>query len=106
MSLPNPPKILALEGEIDLHVSPGVAASLAEIVSQRPSRLIVNLREVKYIDSSVLAALITAAQDVEEYGGRLMLTGVKEDVRTILENAHLIEFFSLFPHVDAALAAT
>jgi anti-anti-sigma factor len=106
MSLPNPPKILALEGEIDLHVSPGVAASLAEIVNQRPSRLIVNLREVKYIDSSGLAALITAAKDVEEYGGRLMLTGVKEDVRTILENAHLIEFFSVFPHVDAALAAT
>ena len=106
MSLPNPPKILALEGEIDLHVSPGVAASLAEIVNQRPSRLIVNLRGVNYIDSSGLAALITAAQDVEEYGGRLMLTGVKEDVRTILENAHLIEFFSLFPHVDAALAAT
>jgi anti-sigma B factor antagonist len=106
MSLPNPPEVIALEGEIDLHVSPEVAASLAKIVDQRPSRLIVNLRKVTYIDSSGLAALITAANNVEDYGGRLMLTGVKEDVRTILENAHLIEFFSVFPHVDAALAAT
>jgi anti-anti-sigma factor len=101
-----PPKVLALEGEIDLHVSPEVAASLAKIIDQQPSRLIVNLRAVSYIDSSGLAALITAAKDVETYGGRLMLTGVKEDVRLILENAHLIEFFSVFPHVDAALAAT
>jgi anti-anti-sigma factor len=101
-----PPKVLVLEGEIDLHVSPEVAASLAKIIDQQPSRLIVNLRAVSYIDSSGLAALITAAKDVETYGGRLMLTGVKEDVRLILENAHLIEFFSVFPHVDAALAAT
>ena len=106
MSLPNPPKVFALEGEIDLHVSSDVGASLAEIVDEQPSRLIVNLREVSYIDSSGLAALITAAKNVEDYGGRLMLTGVQENVRTILENAHLIEFFSVFPHVDAALAAT
>lgn len=106
MSLPNPPNILALEGEIDLHVSPEVAASLAKIVDQKPSRLIVNLRAVNYIDSSGLAALITAAKNVESYGGRLMLTGMKEEVRVILENANLTQFFSVFPHVDAALAAT
>lgn len=106
MSLPNPPTVFALQGEIDLHVSGDVGVSLARIVDQQPSRLIVNLREVSYIDSSGLAALITAAKDVEDYGGRLMLTGVQEGVRTILENAHLIEFFSVFPHVDAALAAT
>ena len=106
MSFPNPPEVVALEGEIDLHVSPEVAASLAKIIDQQPSRLIVNLRAVNYIDSSGLAALITAANNVETYGGRLMLTGVQQDVRTILENAHLIEFFSVFPHVDAALAAT
>jgi anti-sigma B factor antagonist len=102
----NPPKVLALQGEIDLHVSANVGAQLAKIIGEQPSRLIVNLREVSYIDSSGLAALITAAKDVEDYGGRLMLTGVQEGVRTILENAHLIEFFSVFPHVDAALAAT
>jgi anti-sigma B factor antagonist len=106
MSLPNPPKVLALEGEIDLHVSPEVSESLAKIVDEQPSRLIVNLRAVNYIDSSGLAALITAANNVETYGGRLMLTGVQEDVRLILENANLIQFFSVFPHVDAALAAT
>lgn len=106
MSLPSPPKVLALEGEIDLNVSSEVAASLAKIIDQQPSRLIVNLRAVNYIDSSGLAALITAANNVEAYGGRLMLTGVQQGVRTILENSRLDEFFSLYPHVDAALAAT
>ncbi|HEY6111711.1 MAG TPA: STAS domain-containing protein [Chthoniobacterales bacterium] len=107
MSLPNnPPQVLILNGEIDLHVSSDVAASLARLVEQQPSRLIVNLREVTYIDSSGLAALITAANNVEDYGGKLMLTGVRAAVRTILENARLDQFFLLYPHVDAALAAT
>jgi anti-sigma B factor antagonist len=105
MALPNPPEVLILKGEVDLHVSSEIAASLARLVEQRPSRLIVNLREVTYIDSSGLAALITAAKDVEDYGGKLMLTGVRAGVRTILENAKLDQFFLLYPHVDAAMAA-
>ena len=104
--LPNPPKILSLEGELDLHIAPEVSASLAKIVDERPVRVVVDLAKVNYIDSSGLAALITAAQNVETYGGRLMLTGVQEGVRTILENASLDQFFLIFPHVDAALSAT
>ena len=106
MALPNPPEVLVLTGEIDLHVSSDIAASLARLIEQRPSRLIVNLREVSYIDSSGLAALITAAKDVEDYGGRLMLTGVSQVVRSIIETARLDKFFLLYPHVDAAMAAT
>jgi anti-sigma B factor antagonist len=106
MSLLNPPQVLALEGEIDLHISPEVNASLAKVVDQQPSRVIVDLSGVNYIDSSGLAALITAAKNVETYGGKLMLTGVQDDVRLVLENASLDKFFLVFPHVDAALAAT
>jgi anti-anti-sigma regulatory factor len=40
------------------------------------------------------------------YGGRFMLAGVQDDVRSILEIAGLSQFFLVFPHVDAALAAT
>lgn len=104
--LPNPPKILALEGEVDLHVAPEISASLAKIIDEQPIRVVVDLSKVNYVDSSGLAALITATQNVETYGGRLMLTGVQDGVRTIIENASLDQFFLIFPHVDAALAAT
>ena len=104
--LPHPPKIFSLEGEIDLHVAPEISASLAKMIAEQPVRVVVDLSKVNYVDSSGLAALITAAQNVEIYGGRLMLTGVQEGVRAILENARLDQFFLIFPHVDAALAAT
>ena len=105
-SFPKPPKVLALEGQIDLHVSPKVDASLAAVIGEQPSRLVVDLSGVSYIDSSGLAALITGAKNVETYGGKFMLASVQPDVQSILEVARLNQFFLVYPHVDAALAAT
>ncbi len=34
MTLPDEPNVLPLEGEIDLHVSPRIAASLATIIDE------------------------------------------------------------------------
>jgi anti-sigma B factor antagonist len=106
MSLPESSNVLALEGQVDLHVSPKVAASLAALMKQELARIVVDLSDVTYIDSSGLAVLINAAQTVETYGGKLMLAGVQPDVQSILEVAGLSQFFLVYPHVDAALAAT
>jgi anti-sigma B factor antagonist len=105
MSLPDAPNVLPLEGEIDLHVSPRVTASLRALSEQKPARLVVDLSRVTYIDSSGLAALIEGMQNVEAYGGKFVLAGVQENVRPIFEIARLDQVFIMFPHVDAALAA-
>lgn len=105
MTLPDAPNVLPLEGEIDLHVSPRVAASLRTLTEQKPARLVVDLSRVTYIDSSGLAALIEGMQNVEAYGGKFVLAGVQENVRPIFEIARLDQVFIIFPHVDAALAA-
>jgi len=105
MTLPEAPNVLPLEGEIDLHVSPRVTASLAKIIEQKPTRLVVDLSKVTYIDSSGLAVLIEGMQNVEAYGGKFILAGLQDNVRPIFEIARLDQVFIIFPHVDAALAA-
>jgi anti-sigma B factor antagonist len=106
MTLPESKNVLPLQGEIDLHVSPRISQKLGEIIKQKPSRLVIDLSGVTYIDSSGLAILISAMQDVEEYGGRFSLAGLQENVRTIFETARLDKVFLMYPHVDAALAAS
>jgi anti-sigma B factor antagonist len=106
MTIPDSPNILPLEGEIDLHVSPQIAASLANLVASKPVRLVVDLSRVTYIDSSGLAVLIEAMQNVEDYGGKFAIAGLQDQVRPIFEVARLDQVFTIFPHVDAALAAT
>jgi anti-sigma B factor antagonist len=97
--------VLPLEGEIDLHISPDIAASLRAIIQKKPKRLIVDLARVSYIDSSGLAVLIEAMQNVNAYGGKFALAGLGNDVLAIFEIAKLDQVFRIFPDVDSALTA-
>jgi anti-sigma B factor antagonist len=99
------PNVLPLEGEIDLHVSPGVAASLSGMVHDKPQHLVVDMSRVTYIDSSGLAVLIEAMQNVSAYGGKFALAGLQERVRPIFEIARLDQVFRIFDDVDSALAS-
>ena len=105
MALPESKNVLPLEGEIDLHVSPRIAASLEAMRREKPPRIVVDLSKVTYIDSSGLAVFIEAMQNIEEYGGKFALAGLQESVRSIFETARLDQVFLIYPHVDAALAA-
>jgi anti-sigma B factor antagonist len=100
------PDVLPLEGEIDLHVSPNIAASLIMMIEKKPRRLIVDLARVSYIDSSGLAVLIEGMQKVQQYGGKFALAGLQEHVRTVFEIARLDQVFKIFPDVNTALAAS
>lgn len=97
------PSILSLEGEIDLHVSPQIGASLDSMVEKKPQQLVVDLSKVSYIDSSGLAVLIEAMQNVAAYGGKFALSGLQESVRPIFEIARLDQVFRIFPDTASAL---
>jgi anti-sigma B factor antagonist len=97
--------VLPLKGEIDLHVSPSVTALLDEVIGKKPERLVVDLSAVTYIDSAGLAALIQAMQKVEGYGGKFVLAGLQETVRSIFEISRLDQVFQIFPDVNAARAS-
>ena len=98
------PSVVSLEGEIDLHVSPRIAATLTAAVKEKPGNLIVDLAKVSYIDSSGLAVLIEAMQSVEKYGGKFAPAGLQENVKPIFEIARLDQVFRIFPDVDSAVS--
>ena len=98
------PNVLPLEGDIDLHVSPAVTASLNAMIKKKPERIVIDLSRATYIDSAGMAALILAMQDVEGYGGKFFLSGLHETLRSIFEISRLDGIFRIFPDVDAALA--
>jgi len=98
--------VFAPTGAIDLHVSPELRASLRAIIDdEKPKRLIVDLSQVPYIDSSGIAVLIGAMQSLEHEGGVFLIAGVREAVKMIFESAKLDQYFHLFPDVESAAAA-
>ena len=75
------------------------------MIAKRPKQLVVDLSRVSYIDSAGLGAIIEAMREVEAYGGKFALAGLQKTVRSIFKMLRLDQVFSIFPDVDAALAA-
>jgi anti-anti-sigma factor len=95
---------LPLEGEIDLHRSPRLERSLASMIKKKPDQIVVDLAGVTFIDSSGVAVLIRALQNIQEYGGKLTLRGVNDKVRPIFEIARLDQVFIIDPGDMGSLA--
>ena len=97
--------VLSLNGEIDLHISSDVDLLLTSLIAKRPKEVVLDLSGVTFIDSSGLAVLIHAMQNIQEYGGRMLLYGINDDVRTIFTMARLDQVFVIDPRDDDLLAA-
>ncbi len=88
--------ILKPLGDIDLSRSPDLRAALAEV--QRPTpgmRLIVDLEEVPYMDSSGVATLVEAMQIARRGKGQIVLCNLNSRVLSILEIARLDTVFTI-----------
>src|ERR1044072_5111298 len=86
--------VVAVRGEIDLHNSPELRGDLLELLArQSPARLVLNLGQVPYMDSSAVAVLVEALQKIRKTGGRIYLTSLQPRVKGLLEIARLGTIF-------------
>ncbi len=95
--------VVAFEGDIDLETSPAARKALLECVG-RGQPVLVDLTAVAYMDSSGVAALVESLQTARKNGGSLLLAGISDSTRRVLQLARLDKVFSIFDSVDQALA--
>jgi anti-sigma B factor antagonist len=86
--------IVALRGEIDLNNSPDLRTELFSLLGrQAPKRLVLNLAQVPYMDSSAIAVLVETLQKVRKQGGKVYLTNLQPRVQGLIEIARLGTIF-------------
>ena len=96
--------IVALQGEIDLHNSPIVRTALLELLEEKkPARLVINLAQVPYVDSSAIAVLVESLQKMRKIGGKVYLVEPQPRVQGLLEIARLDSIFIVTATEDDAL---
>jgi len=98
--------IVAIRGEIDLHNSPELRNHMLKHLGDVSiKRLILNLTEVPYMDSSAIAVFVEALQKLRKIGGRIFLTNLQPRVKGLLEIARLDTIFVVCPDEASALAS-
>src|SRR5204863_6296559 len=61
--------LVAVRGDLDLHTAPELREALARAIDEGRSRLVVDLTETSYMDSSGLTALVLAHKRVRKRSG-------------------------------------
>lgn len=103
ISRPHPDTVvLTVTGEIDTLTAPAFTAAAADLVASRGDVLVVDLAGVRFLASSGLAVLISAAHSLEERGIRLRLVVASRAVHRPLEITGTDQLFDLHPDVASA----
>jgi anti-anti-sigma factor len=80
---------IAIRGELDISGVEELERSLAELESEQPQVLVIDLRGVTFLDSSGLRALLAADRRARRAGRRLALVRGPEPVQRVFEIALL-----------------
>jgi anti-sigma B factor antagonist len=97
--------ILRPQGDIDLSRAPSLRHRIGEVQRSKPPRLVIDLGEVPYMDSSGVATLVEAMQIARRDGSTLVLCAMQEKVRSIFEIARLDMVFTIVPGIQDAIGA-
>ena len=94
--------IVDLDGAIDLGNSPALRTTLFEQLP-RASRLAVNMKGIRYIDSSGIATLIEILKKARDIQKEFVLYGLGPAVYDVLKLTKLLGIFHIVDGEDEAL---
>ena len=86
---PQRPRIVLGEG------SAGLRDLVRNLVSEGSKKILLNLRNVNYIDSSGLGVLVSAFTSMRSQGGELKLLNLTKRVRALLQITKLLTVFDI-----------
>lgn len=96
--------ILALSGDITLYNTPEVRKSILGLLKdKRVPALLVDMRAVRYIDSSGVASLVEGLKASRDMGSRFALYGLTKTTREVLELTRLMRVFEVYETEQQAL---
>jgi anti-sigma B factor antagonist len=98
-------QVIAVRGEIDLFTAPELKTALNETIEGGTSRLVVDLQETTFLDSTALGVLIGTVKRLRTREGRLTIVNVDENIAKTFEITGLDQIFTIRASRDDALAA-
>ncbi len=90
-------------GDVDMSCARELQASLHQALGRKPSRLIVDLTHVPYMDSSGVATLVEAMQIARKSKTDVVLCHLHDRVRSIFEIARLDRVFKIAGTAEEAM---
>lgn len=95
--------IFVREERLDAHNSEELKAEMNRLFAGGSKELIVDLKDVRFIDSSGLGVLVSGFKNASSRQGTIKLSGLQTQVKSMFELTRLHRVFDIFQTVDDAL---
>lgn len=92
---------LTVTGEVDVYTSPRLREKLAELLSEGHRRIVLDLSEVDFMDSTGLGVLVAGLKRARASNGDLTLV-CSDPIVILFEMTGLTEVFTVFSSVEKA----
>ena len=96
--------VVHLVGELDLYNAPQIRTALLELCSEQPERIVVDLGEVDFVDSTALGVLVEARTTLA-HRQSFLLASPRRETHRALTISGLDQHLAVHDTVEAALAA-
>lgn len=95
--------LLKLNGEVDVYTAPKLKSRLIDLVDQGKFKIIVDLEEVDFMDSSGLGVLVGGLKRVRSHDGAIALICTQENILKIFRITGLVKVFPIFENQEQAV---
>lgn len=92
-------------GELDIATSPRLKSAVQHALTEGCSRVVVNLLQTTYLDSTALSVLTSAQKEARRAGGNVGLVYGQPQIEKILTITGLKESFQVFRTEEDAIKA-
>lgn len=97
--------VIDVAGEIDLYTAPQFKRALTDTVDDGHCRILVNMKQVSYMDSSGFGTLLGVTKRVRPGGGSVNLIGCNDAIHRMLHITRLSTVFGLYDDEESAICA-
>ncbi|MEO6605145.1 MAG: STAS domain-containing protein [Aeromicrobium sp.] len=99
-------EIIEVGGEVDVYTAPKLREAIVTAIDAGHTRLIIDVENVAFLDSTGLGVLVGALKRVRADGGSLDIVCTHERILKIFGITGLDKVFGLHASIDEARAAT
>ena len=95
--------LVKIEGEVDVYTSIDLKKELTRLIEVKQKKIIIDLENVNYMDSSGLGVLVALLKELRKIGGDLKLISLPVSVKKIFDLTRLTKFFSIYNNLQDAM---
>ena len=95
--------VLELGGRLDSNTSKVLEDKVMEILGQGKKNLLMDFKDVDYINSTGLRVLLLTLQQLKKAQGKLVLSTIKDYMKEVFEISGYTEIFPIYASQEEAL---